>query len=247
MDKEEFRKHYELEESHWWFAARREIIFSILKSHNLTHKEFYLLDAGCGTGFNLKFFRSQGKAFGCDLSEEALNFCQKRGLARLVRADAAALPFKNLSFDLVFFLDVLYHRNIKNDVFALQEAQRTMKRGGYLLLTDSAFNFLCSTHDIALQARERYRKKILRKKVEKANFSILKMSYFNFFLFFFVLTIRLWKKFFGGRRRSAESDLKPVAKKINNVLLNILKWEAFLLRHLNFPFGSSILCLAVKK
>jgi len=113
-------------------------------------------------------------------------------------------------------------------------------------MTDSAFNFLRSSHDVVFHTRERYNKKTLRERVEKANLSIKKMSYFNFFLFLAVLAIRIIEKGRLRRRKKIESSLKPVNKKINTFLLNILKLEALLIGYVSFPFGSSILCLAKK-
>jgi len=246
MEKDEYRKHFEMEEDFWWFRGRREVILSILGSFNILDGKLDILDVGCGTGFNLTVFQTYGFPFGCDLSEEAIYFCQKRGLKNIAYADAGKLPYKDESFDLITLLDVLYHKNVQNDMKVLLEIRRVLKKGGHLLMTDSAFNFLRSSHDVVFHTRERYNRKTLGERLEKANLSIKKMSYFNFFLFLAVLTIRIIEK---GRFRGSkkvESSLKPVNKKINALLLNILKFEAFLIGYVNFPFGSSILCLAKK-
>jgi SAM-dependent methyltransferase len=246
MEKDEYRKHFEMEEDFWWFRGRREVILSILGSFKILDGKLNILDVGCGTGFNLKVFQTYGFSFGCDLSHNAIYFCQKRGLKNVAYADAGKLPYKDESFDLVTLLDVLYHKNVQNDMKVLLEIQRVLKKGGYLLITDSAFNFLRSSHDVVFHTRERYNRKILKERLEKANLSIKKMSYFNFFLFLAVLTIRTIEKGRFMGREKIESNLKPVNKKINALLLNILKFEAFLIEHVNFPFGSSILCLAKK-
>jgi len=246
MEKDEYRKHFEMEEDFWWFRGRREVILRILSSFNILDGKLNILDVGCGTGFNLKIFQTYGFPFGCDLSDNAIHFCQKRGLKDIAYADAGKLPYKDESFDLVTLLDVLYHKNVQNDIKVLLEVQRVLKKGGYLLITDSAFNFLRSSHDVVFHTRERYNKKTLRERVEKANLSIKKMSYFNFFLFLAVLAIRIIEKGRLRRRKKIESSLKPVNKKINTFLLNILKLEALLIGYVSFPFGSSILCLAKK-
>lgn len=247
MEKEEYRKHYELEEDFWWFRGRRSIIQEILQLHSLAGQKLKILDAGCGTGFNLKFFERYGTAYGCDFSQSALDFCQKRGLKRIVQADVEQLPFASQSFDLVTLLDVLYHKNIRSDVQVLREVGQVLKKGGYLLLTDSAFNFLRSKHDIAFHARERYRKVTLRRRLEKSGFCLLKASYFNLFLFLIVLLVRFSTNIFEGKGQKAQSDLKSIDKTLNSLLYRILKFEAFLIKYINLPFGSSIFCLAQKK
>ncbi|MBM3285704.1 MAG: class I SAM-dependent methyltransferase, partial [Candidatus Aminicenantes bacterium] len=138
MERDEYRKQFELEEIHWWFAGRREILRATLHGLGGLPAEAVILDAGCGTGLNLKISQDLGKTFGFDFEEEALRYCQKRGLKRLVRADVQRMPYKSGSFDLVFILDILSHRTIVSDLDALRDAYRVLKRGGILLVSESA-------------------------------------------------------------------------------------------------------------
>lgn len=246
MEREEYRKHYELEESHWWFAGRRKIILSTLEFWLNLPQDAYLLDAGCGTGFNLKLLQRYPNSFGFDSSEEAIRFCQKRGLKNIIRADAQIMPFKSQIFDVVFLLDVLYHKKIKSDLSVLQDVHRVLKKGGYLFISDSAFNFLSSRHDEAVHARERYTGKTLSQRLKKADFAVLKISYFHFFLFLPVLFFRLWEKIRGRGKKAPESHLKKVDRRTNSWLFKIFSAEAFFLKHISFPFGSSLLCVTRK-
>src|SRR6185369_14209306 len=80
-----------VEESHWWFVGRRQIIRSFLERlfrARLTGgaaasagaaAERNILDVGCGTGANLEMLSEFGKAEGVDVSAEALSFCRARG------------------------------------------------------------------------------------------------------------------------------------------------------------------------
>ena len=247
MEKDEYRKHFDLEESFWWFAGRRRIITAILDTFLPKDKEAAILDAGCGTGYNLIFLQQYGRSLGCDLSEDAVRFSLMRGLRKIARADLARLPFKPSSFRLVTLLDVLYHKNITSDLAVLGEMSKAVEPGGYLLITDSAFKFLSSRHDIAFHARERYTKKTLAERLDQAGFSILKISYFNFFLFLPVLLVRLAQKLNPFSRAKAESDLKPINRRLNSLLYGLLKFEARLIKRVSFPFGSSIICLARKR
>ena len=150
------------------------------------------------------------------------------------------------SFDLVTLFDVLYHRSIHDDGDVLSETSRILKTGGHLLLTDSAFNFLLSKHDLAFHARERYNRNSLIRRLESAGLSIVKISYFNFFLFPAVALVRLFEKRRISGDERPESNLHPMNSALNGILKGIMKSEARLLRRFNLPFGSSILCLARK-
>jgi SAM-dependent methyltransferase len=247
LEKAEYRKHFELEESFWWFRGRRKVLLSLLRSRPMSARPLVWLDAGCGTGFNMTVFSSFGSVVGCDFSEDALAFCRQRGLRKLLRADVQRLPCKAEVFDAVSFLDVLYHKKIRDDRTALNEARAALKPGGLLLIADSAFNVLRSPHDLAVHGRERYRKKTLRPRLEAAGFDVLRMSYFNFFLFPVIFIVRWAERSRGGKKETAESDLKVVPAIVNSVLSGILKFEALLLKRVDLPWGSSIVCLARKR
>lgn len=247
MEKEEYRKHFELEERFWWFVGRREIIEIIFKCYNvIKDRESNLLDIGCGTGLNLKIFQEFINSFGCDLSDEAIYFCKKRNLKKIVKSNAEKLPFKNEIFHIVTLLDVLYHKNIQSDINVLRETKRVLKKDGYLIITDSAFNFLTSKHDRALHTRERYTKEKLRSKLKESGFFILKLSYFNSFIFPVILSVRFFERLTLNKNIKPESNLKAINNMFNKILIYILRMEAFFIRSLNFPFGSSLLCLVKK-
>jgi len=251
MEKDEYRKHFELEESHWWFKGRRAAVFGILNRalRSASGMPTPILDGGCGTGLNLTELGKLGRAFGCDLSPEALDFCRRRGLARLSRADVRGLPFLSGSFDLVTLFDVLYHKDIPDDVEVLREVRRVLTDGGYFLMTDSALEILRGPHDQAMQGLRRYNKKILRGKLEEANFEVVRLSYFFMAAFPAVYLMRRRE-----RRRAArhpgeppQSDLRPVPRWLNSVLSELFRIEAAWASRRNLPIGSSIIALARKR
>jgi SAM-dependent methyltransferase len=250
MEKAEYQKHFELEESHWWFRGRRKILLALMKEAALADRPHVWLDAGCGTGFNIGSFEKFGEVFGFDYSEEALSFCKKRGLRKIARADAQRLPFKSATFDVVSFLDVLYHKAITDDIGVLGEAGRVLKKDGFLMITDSALEILRGRHDLAVHGRERYSIKTLKMRLAAADFDIVRMGYFNFFLFPAVFAIRLWERIrlkIKPMGAPAESDLRAVWPPLNSLLFGILRIEALLIRKIDLPVGSSIVCLARKK
>lgn len=236
MQTREYQKMFQLEASHWWFVSKRNFIKSLLQLIKLPLKSS-LLDIGCGTGINLRFLSQFGQAQGIDTSSLAIKLCQKRHL-RVQQAQAAKLPFKPESFDLVTFFDVLYHQDVKSDIKALKQAYHILKPHSHILITDCAHQWLFSSHDKTMHARQRYSKKELEAKVIQAGFKITKSSYIFSFTFPFFVFNRLIKK--------SGSDVEPIPNFINQLLISALKLEASLLKYINLPFGSSIIILAQK-
>ena len=100
-----------------------------------------VLDAGCGTGRNVRFLARYGEVTGLDFSPVALDCCRQRGLTRLVRGSANALPFAAGSFDLVTSFDVLTSGGVQ-DAEALPESARVLRPGGHLLVRVAAYDAL---------------------------------------------------------------------------------------------------------
>lgn len=245
METEEYERMYRMEDWYWWFVGKRNFAKSLLDRYVRLGNGATILDVGCGTGAMLKFLNTFGMAVGVDISEVAMEFCRKRELIRLVQASALELPFDDSSFDLITAFDVLYHKWVNDDLRALGEFYRVCKPGGWILITDSAFRFLLSEHDIAVHARTRYTAGELGGKMVASGFNIEKISYTNMSLFPLVLMIRLYKKMFRSKRR-ARSDLQPLNPVLNKALIALLQVEAVLLQKFGLPFGSSVVCVARK-
>lgn len=242
MRKEEFKKMYELEDSHWWFMAKRYFISQVIpKSKNIK-----ILDVGAGTGGTTKFLRRYGKVVGLEPSQLARNLARKKGF-KFLTGSAEKLPLEAKSFDLICLFDVLYHKGVKNDLKALNEAYRVLKSKGHLIITDSALKFIKGPHDSALHARIRYSKKELTQKVEAAGFRVEKASYIFFFVFPVTLVKRLLSKLAAKSNvRLYESDVKKLPYFLNRLLINICALEARLLKLIDFPWGSSVIIRARK-
>ena len=73
-----------VEDSHWWFVGRRAILETfmrgIVETFPAPHSAPRILDIGCGTGANLEMLAQFGSAEGVDVSDDALEFCQRKGL-----------------------------------------------------------------------------------------------------------------------------------------------------------------------
>lgn len=99
-----------------------------------------VLDIGCGTGvFGIDMAKQGGDVTGVDISREAIQFAnhwakKDRLFFKGIVGDAENLPFKDGSFDLVFFGAVLHH--FPNPKKAICEAEKVLKKGGRLVLVE---------------------------------------------------------------------------------------------------------------
>jgi len=241
MNLDLYERMFSYEEGNWWYKGRRELITDMIRRvHPASSKAaLRILDVGCGTGLNSKSFERFGHVSGLDMSEEALKFCKLRGRTDLIRGSADSLPVKDGTIDIVCALDVLEH--IEDDFSAMQELNRVLKPGGFLVLTVPAFMFLWSSHDEVLHHKRRYTRKNLLQNLKISGFTINKSTYWNFFLFPAVASIRLIRK-----KKSATVVRDDIAD-LHNFLIIILALENKLIRlGISFPVGVSIFCICKK-
>ena len=135
MEEQEYRHMYEEEEQHWWYVGMRSIVLSLLPPASVPSNSL-VLDAGCGSGYNMGWLKRNYRSAitGIDLSARALDFCRRRGEHVLAQADSALLPFSGSRYDLVVSFDML--TEMKNESVraeALREFLRILKPGGRLL------------------------------------------------------------------------------------------------------------------
>lgn len=237
MRTEEYNKMFKLEDYHFWFLAKRYFVDSFLANYKNRIKK--VLDVGAGTGGLSLFLKKYGRIYAIEKNPLAISLAKKRGL-NVKKVDADSLPFKKNVFDLVTIFDVLYHQDVDDEKKVVKETYRVLKPGGLLLITDSAFEFLRSSHDTALGGKRRYTIKSLSRIIKIEKFKIIRASYIFFSIFPLTIFRRLLLK---GRG----SDVREVPWLINQVFLLILRLEASLLRYVNFPFGSSLILLAKKR
>lgn len=246
MEMNEYQKMYNLEKTHGWFVGRRELIINLMeKIIRNEDKQLKILDTGCGTGGNMEIFTLYGDVVGMDYSEDALKYTSLRGITNVVQGDAERPPFKNKTFDIVCILDVLEH--LENDKKTVKEIRRILRNNGYLIITLPAFKFLWGEHDVVNRHKRRYEKKMLLNLLNPNNFSIEKISYWNFTLFLPTALSRLLRKTIKSKQKTKKSELYMLPNLMNKILLLILHVENHLImKGFYFPFGISIICVAKK-
>lgn len=233
-----------VEDSHWWFVGRRAILESFLRticSSLIPHpSSLRILDVGCGTGANLEMLAQFGNAEGVDVSDDALEFCRKKGLT-VQKGLAETLPYADETFDISTALDVIEH--LDDDIAGLKEMHRVTKTGGYTLIFVPAFMWLWGVQDDISNHRIRYTKGQIVERVEKAGFTVERATYANFTFFAPIL---------GGRTLMKLTGIKPESENnvnisaLNGVFGKIFSAERFLLEKMDFPFGVSTVIVARK-
>ncbi len=201
------------------------------------------MDIGCGVGSNLTLLESQNfKVTGFDHSIYALSLARKKTTVPLINGDLEQLPIRTDSLGLIIAMDILEH--LESDTEGLRELHRVLREAGYLVLTVPAFNFLWGIQDVVTGHHRRYSRHEILKKLSNAGFDTLRSSYFNFFLFFPILIGRRLIRLLGIRVESENRINSPL---VNSFLKAVFSLEPHLLRHVSFPFGVSILCIARKR
>ena len=249
----------EVEGSHWWFVGRRAILESFLKdivkrlesrlqatnskggpAKACTPNSLRILDVGCGTGANIEMLSQYGEAEGVDVSDDALEFCRRKGL-KVQKGLAETLPYEDESFELTTALDVVEH--LDDDIAGLKEMFRVTKRGGYSLIFVPAFMWLWGVQDDISNHRIRYTKRQIVDRLETAGYSVERATYANWTFFAPILAGRTIMKLTGIK---PESENNITISGLNGVFGMLFGSERFWLKNFNFPLGVSIVVVAHK-
>lgn len=246
MNEPEYDRMYQVEECHWWYVALHELVLWFVSHERQRRGELRILDAGCGTGRLCQLLGRYGQVEGCDLADRALVLCRKRGLDNVFAADLNTAALGEGRYDVITSMDVLYHRAISDDRAVLAGFSRALRPGGLLLLNLPAFEFLRSSHDIAVQTGRRYTRKELVSRVTEAGFTVEAATYRLAPLFLPILLVRFGKRFLTSAtdQQDIVSDVYPPAPLVNRILLGLTRWENRFLRQGSMPFGSSVFIAA---
>ena len=241
MDPQIYTLHRENEKEHWWYKGRRKILSSLINDFIGYNKKITILDFGAGRGTNTIMLSKYGDVYVYEKDKKSQDYLKKKfenvdNIFVLEEID------KNKLFDLVVATDVIEH--IEKDQDIIKSLSELIKKGGNILLTVPAYNFLYNERDKFLGHFRRYNSKMIRN-LTKHYFKTMKLSYYNCFLFFLslvlfaVIKVLKFKSFITSAEKTPNSIL-------NNFFCNIFSAEKFFLKYINFPFGNSIVYLAKK-
>ena len=235
------------EARHFWFRGFRAFVTPLLEFATTGIRLPRVLDCGCGTGANLEWLDSYGRAYGFDLSEVGLRIGHESGRQRLARASVTAVPFPCGTFDVVTSFDVLYALEDAAERQAIAEMFRLLRPGGYAIVNVAAMPMLRGDHSVFSGEMRRYSRADLGKRLEAAGFSIVRLTYTNAALVPPLALSRTWERIRGLRdSHQHQRDIVVPPAPVNLVMTALLRLEALWVRRFNAPFGSSLLCLARK-
>lgn len=245
MDPREFAIQFEIEETHWWFRARRRLVRRFAEQVRAElGRPLRILDVACATAMSFRFLADLGSIRGLDISTETIEFARQRGIDRIVRGDAQSMPFQAGSFDLVLALDAFEH--FPDDVAAMTEVERVLDGGGALICTVPAFMALWSPHDDAFHHLRRYTRAELNGKLAARQLMVKRISYYSFFLAPPVFVFRKLRALL-GRGRPATSDFNvAIPRPVEWAMSGLMRVEAWLLQRIDLPFGASLICFSRK-
>lgn len=245
MEPEAYAELERLETEHWWYRGMRAISAELLRPLEPDAAPLRILDAGCGTGGNLRTLASMGQVVGLDRSPLALAHARHAQPGRVLRGDVQSLPFPSGSFDLVTSFDVIYM--VPDDEAALRELARVTRPGGHVLVRAAALRALRGAHDDFVHGLRRYSAPELAAKLGRAGLTPVRVTYANTLLLPLVFAARRLGRWLGRPAAAGRSDLRPAPGPLNALLVALLGLEArWIGSGRRLPAGVSLFALAVR-
>ena len=239
MERVVYDRMAELDQRHWWYRARREVLAALISRRALPPQGGRILEVGCGTGHNLAMLAQFGAVEAIEVDPAARAVAERR-LGRAV--GSAPLPeldgVPSQSFDLIGSFDVIEH--IEDDAAALASIARRLKRGGRFVMTVPAHGWMWSAHDEVNHHKRRYSKRRLKRLVEGSPLKLETLGYFNSLLFPLAVGARVAGKLTGKQ----DSDDKLPPEPLNRALESVFAQEARLIGRVPLPPGLSLFAVA---
>jgi SAM-dependent methyltransferase len=235
MERVVYDRMAELDERHWWYRARREVLEALIRRVARPPAKARILEIGCGTGHNLAMLAAFGAVDALELDEAARGYAEKR-LGREVMSaplpELAGVPERR--YDLIGAFDVIEH--IDDDRAALASIATRLKPGGTFIMTVPAHAWMWSAHDTVNHHKRRYSKRSLTRLVETSPLRLDAIGYFNSLLFPAAVAERLASK----ARGKEDADLKLPVAPLNAALERAFAAERHLIGRIPLPPGLSL-------
>jgi SAM-dependent methyltransferase len=239
MERVVYQQMAELDERHWWYRARREVLADLIRREVRAPPDAKILEIGCGTGHNLAMLAEFGHVDGLELDAEARALSEKRLGRKVMSAplpELAGVP--EHYYDLVGAFDVIEH--IDNDAAALASIATRLKSGGKFVMAVPAHQWMWSAHDVVNHHKRRSSKRALRRLIDASPMRLVKIGYFNSLLFPLAVAERAASKLRG--KDSADVKLPPAP--LNAALEKVFAAERYLVGRLPLPPGLSLFAVA---
>jgi SAM-dependent methyltransferase len=239
MERVVYQQMAELDERHWWYRARREVLAELIRREARPPADAKILEIGCGTGHNLAMLARFGHVDGLELDDEARAISEKRLGRDVMRAplpELAGVP--EHYYDLIGAFDVIEH--IADDAAAIASIAKRLKPGGKFVMAVPAHQWMWSAHDVVNHHQRRYSKAGLKRMIAQSPMRLVKIGYFNSLLFPLAVAERAASKLKGKDR--ADVTLPPAP--LNTTLEKVFAAERYLVGRLPLPPGLSLFAVA---
>lgn len=231
----------DIEKHHFWFSGRIKFVRWLFVNYvDLPVNK--LLDLGCGTGHNLKYWLDYGtEIIGMDrlVSTSTCQDKNEKNITTLVGC-VYSVPLTTESIDVVVSLDVLEH---VPDSETVKEIYRILVPEGMTIITVPAMPWLWSERDRVAGHLRRYTPEILIRIFEENGFTIEYINYYQCLLFPLFWAARI----FGRKNKTVISIEEKPLNIVNSFFGFLTKIELLLIRNnLTLPWGSSLVLVAKK-
>lgn len=230
---------HSIRDRHWWYRARREILYKIARQHIQGAPQGPILDLGSGPSTNRALIAKFGRTIvALDSDFDSVKVCADEGYLPTM-GSANSLPFSSDSFAVVVALDVLEH--LQDDASALEEIHRVLMPGGTLLVTVPAYDVLWGWQDDVSGHFRRYSPAQLKRSLQASGHDLIRCTCINMILSIPILLVRKILNKTGIPPRS-ENRLTPGW--LNPFLYAVFATEMMLVNRMDIPWGTSIVSVA---
>jgi SAM-dependent methyltransferase len=239
MERSVYREMAALDQQHWWYKARREVLADLIRREATPPANAHILEIGCGTGHNLEMLGGFGSVDALELDDEARAIAEKR-LGRSVMSaplpELAGLPDRH--YDLIAALDVIEH--IDDHHAAVAAIAAKLKPDGKFVMTVPAHQWMWSAHDVVNHHKRRYSKDGLRRLIGRSPLHLDRIGYFNSLLF----PLAVAERFSSKLRSKDNAEVTLPSPALNAALERVFAAERHLIGRLPLPPGLSLFAVA---
>ncbi|MDB5234164.1 MAG: hypothetical protein JWR44_1157 [Hymenobacter sp.] len=209
-------------DTHWYYQSKKLPLLRFAQQLARAGEPLTIIDIGSGSGF---FAYELEKAMGAALAKVWLvdigyseeEMAPTRG-TKIEKVHDVPMQVSN---GLFIMMDVLEH--LPDDLAMLQRVKAaSVGDNNHFFITVPAFQSLWSGHDVFLEHYRRYEIPMLRGVLQQAAFRKINNYYLYGGLFPLVWTVR---RLANLRRKEAASNMKPMNKLANKLLLGVTSLE----------------------